>query len=151
MINRIFILLAIFSVSTNALADFTYSDYAEVRNEFESERQKVDDKVDESNRRYIKSLVEYQKCSSARWRVAFALVVPDIKKRITALGEFKRNILNRRGVLNSKWLENARDHEISRVSKTKDISDFFLWYKTHIQLVKQGPIHVIEYIHFSTR
>ena len=131
-------------LSQPLFASLHYSDYAAMRDEFHRHNQTLNQEVVQGNTQYIRSLKNYQQCSSDKWRVTFTSVVPEIDKRRLALDKYKRNALQYTQNLNSEWLRTAKSHNISRVKADQDISDFILWYREHINLVKQGPSHELE-------
>ncbi|MFH1674347.1 MAG: hypothetical protein ABIF87_13100 [Pseudomonadota bacterium] len=144
MYIRFLLSFTLLLLSVNSYAAYNYGDYVNARNSFEAEKSQINSSIDKENSRYINSLHSYQSCSSDKWRVVFTTVVPEIDKRRLALDRYKREALERNGALNSEWLKTAKEHNISQVTPDQDISDFYYWYQTHIELVKQGPLHELE-------
>ena len=144
MYIKSFTFIVIFFLSGIANAKYHYSDYASIRDNFEMEKSQINTKIEQANYRFIQALSAYQKCSSAKWRVKFTTVVPEIENRISALDEYKKSALTRSGSLNSEWLRTAKEHNISQVRPDQDVSDFYYWYQDHISLQRQGPLHELE-------
>ncbi|CAH1523593.1 exported hypothetical protein [Vibrio owensii] len=141
---RHLLLLAIALTSTSAYAGYVYKDYAGLRDTFEVHKQSINTKINDANKRYISSLNQYRQCSSEKWRVAFTTVIPEIDQRRLELDKYKRTALTQSGKLNTEWLKMAKAHGISQTPAESDISDFYYWYKNHIELAKQGPMHELE-------
>ena len=144
--KKIIIMIALFGLNMqlSEASMYRYSDYVKMRNEFDKYISSINTEIEKANKKYIISLNSYQKCSSNSWRAVFTTVIPEINERRMALDEYKRDAYNRAGKQNYELYKIVKENSISKVQKNDDLSEFVLWYKTHISFMKAGPLHELQ-------